>query len=772
MFSSHPLSMTSWAALLLTFLVLCSARSSSTASSHNNNHHLRHLAETTIGKDYYLWSSQEIRNKLLEWADLYPDFVRVTTSQQAFGLPTAGGDDDCPFDDGVGCLNYILTIQDYTVHPEESASSTALPEVLWSGCVHGNERVGPTAVMEAASLLLEAASCEAKPNKSIKQHVGHAIHDGPTWISELETAKKCRTDLESRGIDTRHRQWLARLVATRRIVIVPTANALGYYRNKREEEHVDPNRDFPFDVKDPTKCMQTIAGRTLNEVFRQHMIQLSLTFHGGMEVVAYEWGAPTYLGSYSPDDRAQNEIASSYSRYGGGWTQSPMYKFGTMNDLVYYVEGGMEDWAYAASWDPDRVIECRATQYGGYPAEKTRYNNSTLRVFNMLVETSDTKEPKTHLGSSGQVLMTDPANNGHVSRNIRLALLAADLVEPYVSITSVNDLALSDDIIPLAQRVDPTACQRTKGVMIPQNANSITVEWTVGGAITVDETSLIYGRWSDLQDEAVSCMAQPNADKLSNLIVATDQTAKNGTGFFSHDGPYPPPSKQTSSGQEILGPIFRATLDVSKYRPHDEIVVLARARVDQSWREQPDTIKPKLPPQSHVVNARTNPEWHHESEGKVIQGRLDWYSTIPLTIVIGDYTDSVGKQAGRQVGTIELSNRFGQTTGETKGGISPSRARDGRDLSWKHLLGLFFVLACGGAACAVCVHYKQQATHQRIVNELMEEQEEAFGGPKPYTDDYEDDDDEDEVDWEEEENGIQDNGHDEGGLELRQYTIT
>ena len=346
---------------------------------------------------------------------------------------------------------------------------------------------------------------------------------------------------------TRHRQWLARLVATRRIVILPSANALGYYRNIREEGDIDPNRDFPFDVDDPTKCMQTIAGRTLNEVFRQHMIQLSLTFHGGMEVVAYEWGAPTFLNYDSPDDTAQHDIASAYSQYGGGWTESHNYDFGTMNDLVYYVRGGMEDWAYAASWDPERVIECQPTQFNGYPAEKTRYNNSTLRVFNMLVETSDTKEPKHHLGSSQQVLQKDPANNGHVSRNIRLALLAADLVEPYVSITAVNDLELSDDVIPLSPRNDYTTCQRAKGVMVPLNADSVTVEWTVGGALSIDETSLVYGKWSDLAENAVSCMAQPNDDSLSKLQQATDQSATKGTGYFSSDGPFPPPTNSQSA---------------------------------------------------------------------------------------------------------------------------------------------------------------------------------------------------------------------------------
>jgi hypothetical protein len=117
------------------------------------------------------------------------------------------------------------------------------------------------------------------------------------------------------------------------IVIFSTANALGYYRDKREEAGVDPNRDFPYDVEDKEDCMVTIAGRTVNELFREHMFQLSLTFHAGMEVVGYEWGAPSWLGHLSPDDTAQNAIGGAYSRYGGGWDKSPAYKYGTMNDL-------------------------------------------------------------------------------------------------------------------------------------------------------------------------------------------------------------------------------------------------------------------------------------------------------------------------------------------------------------------------------------------------------------------------------------------------------
>ena len=39
--------------------------------------------------------------------------------------------------------------------------------------------------------------------------------------------------------------WLARLVNTRSVYVMPSANALGYYLDQREELSTDPNRDFP-----------------------------------------------------------------------------------------------------------------------------------------------------------------------------------------------------------------------------------------------------------------------------------------------------------------------------------------------------------------------------------------------------------------------------------------------------------------------------------------------------------------------------------------------
>ena len=440
-------------------------------------------------------------------ANYVPNLVRVKTAQDAYGLPTAGNETDCPYDAGVGCLNYMLTIQDFVVHSEGSTSSYALPEVLWSGCVHGDERVGPTAVMEAASLLLEAASCEASFEYNPSMHA------------------TCSASLQAQGISKRQRQWLARLVATRRIVIVPTANALGYYRNTRNEDNVDVNRDFPFDYTSPTMCMRTIGARTFNELFREHLFQMALTFHGGTELIGYEWGADSFQGTLSPDDEAQKQIANAYSNYGGGWSGSGPYPFGPMDQIIYTVKGGMEDWAYAGSWLPEKVVQCQPTTFGGYPSEQTVYNAAMLRAFNILVETSDIKAPTSSLGSSEDVLNSDTAGNGHISRNIRLSLLAADLVEPYLSFVGVNNVALTTDILPRARR----NCQRTNAFKVPQDLSQVTVEWTVGGALEIDETGLYYGNWNSIS--AVDCMSQPNGNLEQSLVSVVPQTT-SGVGYF------------------------------------------------------------------------------------------------------------------------------------------------------------------------------------------------------------------------------------------------
>jgi hypothetical protein len=50
-----------------------------------------------------------------------------------------------------------------------------------------------------------------------------------------------------------------------------------------QEGRIDPNRDFPF-VQSASHCMQTVAARALNEVWRSYLLPAAISFHGGLQV--------------------------------------------------------------------------------------------------------------------------------------------------------------------------------------------------------------------------------------------------------------------------------------------------------------------------------------------------------------------------------------------------------------------------------------------------------------------------------------------------------
>lgn len=496
-----------------------------------------------------------------------------------------------------------------------------------------------------AELLVESAYCESLPRMHFRPKVDSNKEESHKWEEELMSAKSCREDLATnKGVPSPYRQWLARLVSTRRTVIIPTANALGYSRNQREEDGIDPNRDFPFDIETPNsnKCMQTIAGRSINELFRSHLFPIGLTFHGGMEVIGYEWGAPTYLNKDAPGEVAQRTIASAYSRYANGFKGHVPYDSGTMNDKVYYVRGGMEDWAFAGSWDPDRVVTCTPTTFNGYPPEKTQYNNSTLRAFNMLIETSDPKEPpRSELGKRIQPLIsTNGEENGHVARNIRLALLAVDVVEPYVTIRGVQGVELDDDTVPgmnMRRYNDGSYQENSKMIWVPSSGGNqdVTISWTVGGAFNIDTTQLVFGPWdalpSNLAVEGDGTYPSPDTMKLINSnTFTTSSSTEGGRSRWHESGPFP-----TSS--DGVNPTFEATIDISKYPPGSTLAVFAKAKVDQDWLVPASNVGPNdLGPVSHIVNSRRNPSYYATNAGKVIRGRVDdWWYSEPITIVIG-----------------------------------------------------------------------------------------------------------------------------------------
>jgi len=557
-------------------------------------------------------TSEEIYAALINLSQLYPNFVTVSSSQAWFHLPTAGGPSDCPYEKGdEGCKNWIITIEDKLAHPGGSASFRRLPEVFISGALHGDERVGPTSAVETAKLLLMAVDCEAK------QFVTKASSD--------TSSSTCIRKLGMMGIQSEDRKWLARLVSTRRIVIVPTTNALGYYQHDRTEDGIDPNRDFPFE-NNPSSCMLTITARTVNELFISHMFQQSLTFHAGVECILYQWGNPSYGTMPSPDDTAQAQIARAYSDYAGKFGNIKSYQYGKMNDLLYPVNGGMEDWAYGASWDSSLVEPCTPATYGGYQRSKTIYNSSILRTFNILVETSTQKAPATvSLGNDGNILNPKSFGNGHVPRNIRIILLMIETVEPYVRFLTVGDETLPHDIIP------------TRNTLCPPNYSygfkaSVSLQWTVGGAFEINRTYLVYGPKLVLS-QLFNCTYSPSEKTIQSFLKDNaDQVkfTKSQTGKTRWHAQGPSPVGKGSS----LNVVFSAVLNLTEYRRGTELMCIALAVVDQSWSQNPsNSIPVNVMPQSHLVKARTDPTWHHKNAGREIQGRLTWFSA-PLKIKV------------------------------------------------------------------------------------------------------------------------------------------
>merc|ERR1712157_288763 len=319
---------------------------------------------------------------------------------------------------------------------------------------------------------------------------------------------------------------------------------------------------------------------------------------------------PTYLNYLSPDDEAQMQIASSYSMYSGSFKGTELYDYGTMNDKVYYVRGGMEDWAYAASFDPDRVITCKPNTYGGYPPSKTQYSDATLRMFNTLVETSNHKTPPL-LGNNDF-----SETNGHISRNIRLSLVMMDLVEPYIVIEAINGDNIPFDIV-------PTMHNPPIPITLASNT-TLEITWNVRGALTVDKTFLIHSTPNQFHNK-----------NLQELLLHEDPTFQY-TESMKGDTIW----KSNSFDFESKDYSFTASIDLSQYNIGDTVQIHAVALVDQSWTTQPKPkyFKPNIPPQSHLVNVRTNPNWFYETDDKAysIQGRLFWLS-IRLSFTMSSY---------------------------------------------------------------------------------------------------------------------------------------
>ena len=74
-------------------------------------------------------------------------------------------------------------------------------------------------------------------------------------------------------------------------------------------------------------------------------MQSVVTFHAGMAAIAYEWGSKNHPHpkDRSPDEKTHVDIAGLMQTYASiANSQEREYPVGSMNSLVYSVDGGME----------------------------------------------------------------------------------------------------------------------------------------------------------------------------------------------------------------------------------------------------------------------------------------------------------------------------------------------------------------------------------------------------------------------------------------------
>ena len=537
----------------------------------------------------------DVVDQLQDLAQRFPDLIELTDAQTEYGLASPGS---CQ---GEPCKHWIVRLGNRSLHNEDT------PEVFFSGALHGDERVGPNAV----TAFMEFAAENYETNAFVRHQLD-----------------------------------------TRSIYIMPTTNSLGYAQRRRGEalggfSSIDPNRDFAIDQQE-SRCMQSITARAVNEVWREHLFQLAITFHAGIHMITYEWGSFSHFtgsrSTISPDDVAQVGIGQAMSAYAGAYDEG-RYPTGRSNDILYPVNGGMEDWGYAASWEPN---PCNPNTYGGYAPEKTQYTSAMTRAFNILVETSRRKGPfNRDYGTNADVWTPEGEGDGHVPRNIRLIFQVSDFVQPYAKMVAPGTFA-PDACSSVRFPQDGTPAGEVPDRIRIFEGSSVAFAWEVGGANIVDETQLMWGPWEKRNAETLEeCGPECGVSDVQSGYTRWAGGSVVGSGLGDDsvltgqnvdlDAEY------VSRGEHPFIPQFVACADIPN-QPGPYFVKV-RSRVDQAWATQPQTPDPAVAPQSHIVNARTNPNWDMRNNGHRVKGRLDYFSDPAMVIVNGPSPGRVSSTA-------------------------------------------------------------------------------------------------------------------------------
>lgn len=614
-----------------------------------------------------------------------------------------------------------------------------LPEVLLLSALDNTPKemdlIGPSSIYETLKLLLECASCESlSPWVNIPKNGSNETKNDA--IECRENLK--RQGIEDSVRKWMARLVVTRRIVALPIANVAgfyyrLMNELTTDGNQPQfdsHQQLDNGAacDFPYPShwstsfengsnKSTTTCMNTYPARVINELFHAHAFQMGVSFHGSTSASSGWIGVPHWdvksTSAVSFDEEAMREISGALSAFGAGtppYTISATGLSNADNSLSTNDDckgAMMESWAFAAGfsgtssevggsiWVDQCICDSDSTEnrYGEceYPSERTTlYHGSSLRSFVARVVAPPRSTTDVFCLPGFDIVNIrecDHFSDEHVvfsfhsslGSNVRMSLIGTELVEPTTSIRSIAGVELrDDDVVPFSPRL-AQSCLRTRVMKLPESPamKSVTVSWSVGGALTVDETAIMYGKWEVLDKRIFNCVTQPTKQELDaffSILRDFEQMEGETEQQMETEVTFTPiqsgATRWHSAQREDKGDgvrvqpetRFSVSLDLSHYKAGDRVAIYSLVRVDQKWVHghfSGDSIQ--NPPQSNIVNARSNPDWtiqhglDSSERGSAIKGRLDFFS-VPVTI-------EIGKQPGFFEGTdiIELSTRLSDT---------------------------------------------------------------------------------------------------------------
>ena len=584
-------------------------------------------------QQYIKYDYEQIMTIFENLAKTCSHYIKIDTSQKRYNLDSTEG---CG---RKNCTNLIVFMTDFDSYTLDR------PAYYISGTLHGDEVLGPTSVTNFAQYF-----CDTYDIK--KNSLYHNI------------------------------------LKNKIIIMTPMTNSFGYYNKQREEKVfiqktkgyklVDPNRDFPYNKSndDIQICMQTLAARTINEIFNEFIIGGAITFHGGTSILAYAWGNNIHVqkinnvisSTEAPDFNAFNNIGKimvkSSSSKDNLDNNIKDFILGDMASKLYPLDGALEDWAYGG-WENNinkeykikfkPIKTCKPDSFSEYHMtwnfsniNKNIYSNIDddykLRCLIYLVESSDEKEPKS-LRYGYKNLTTDIFDFyntinffGLIPRNMRMIYSGIDLISASIYLDIQNIYIKS----------------------INEYSNKIIIPFLFMGCLSLKKFSIYKINFDHISKKMIEKTTfQSNSNVNSNLIISEVNEGINC--YFNNLTYYnltviAQKRKNTTSNRNLqdfhknykgskvdyfirpggnydyLGNLLNPKhLQFDKYMNHKgSIYYIQGEGPDQKWKNQgnPD---PKVGPQSHVVRSKINSSYFVKNGNYSLKSNYYFYS-YPVVI--------------------------------------------------------------------------------------------------------------------------------------------